>query len=211
MFLDDSACNLASLNMLAFTSGDERPSFDSRGVQERPPSRAQARRHRPVRGEPPGGGGRQRAGHRRRRRRRGREARYGRTPLQRGRDPGAAAVRRAARLTRRIRSRGSATGVLGLHIRRTPSASQTWIEVMEQVPWRRSTERLDAPGRLRQALDREHVGRVRQKDQALDYLMVNPSSRGALGPPRGGSGADNGRPVDTHRLNAPGLSTDRHG
>ena len=62
-----------------------------------PASRAQARRHLPVRGEPPGAGGRQRAGHRRRRRRRGREARCGRTPLQRGRDPGAAAVRRVAR------------------------------------------------------------------------------------------------------------------
>ena len=60
-------------------------------------SRAQARHHLPVRGMPPGGGGRQRAGHRRRRRRRGRKARCGPAPLQRGRYPGAAAVRLAAR------------------------------------------------------------------------------------------------------------------
>ena len=51
-------------------------------------------------------------------------------------------------------------------------AAQAWIEVMEQVPWRRAAERLDAPGRLREALDREHVGRGREKDQVVDYLVA---------------------------------------
>ena len=51
-------------------------------------------------------------------------------------------------------------------------AAQAWIEVMEQVPWRRAAERLDAPGQLREALDREHVGRGREKDQVVDYLVA---------------------------------------
>ena len=72
--------------------------------------------------------------------------------------------------------------VVGLHpADPEAAAAQAWIEVMEQVPWRRSAERLDAPGRLRQALDREHVGRAREKDQALDYLVARQASaeRGA--------------------------------
>ena len=72
--------------------------------------------------------------------------------------------------------------VVGLHpANPEAAAAQAWIEVMEQVPWRRSAERLDAPGRLRQALDREHVGRGREKDQVLDYLVARQASaeRGA--------------------------------
>ena len=72
--------------------------------------------------------------------------------------------------------------VVGLHpADPEAAAAQAWIEVMEQVPWRRSAERLDAPGRLRQALDREHVGRGREKDQVLDYLVARQASaeRGA--------------------------------
>ena len=84
-----------------------------------PGSRAPSRRHLPVRGEPPGGGGRQRAGHRRRRRRRGREARCGRTPLQRGGGPGAAAGTTRCPTPCVMRSRGSGSGSWG-SIRRTP-------------------------------------------------------------------------------------------
>ena len=51
-------------------------------------------------------------------------------------------------------------------------AAQAWIEVLEELPWPRSAERLDAPARLRQGLDREHVGRAREKDQVLDYLVA---------------------------------------
>ena len=59
-------------------------------------ARAAARRRRPVRGVPPGGE-RRRPGHRRRRRRRGRAPRADRPAPHRGRDPGTAAVRLAAR------------------------------------------------------------------------------------------------------------------
>ena len=72
--------------------------------------------------------------------------------------------------------------IVGLHpADPETAAAQAWIEAMEQVPWRRSAERLDTPGRLRQALDREHVGRAREKDQALDYLVARQASaeRGA--------------------------------
>ena len=47
--------------------------------------------------------------------------------------------------------------------------AQAWIEVMEAVPWRRAPARpLDTPRELRRTLDREHVGRDHEKDQALD-------------------------------------------
>ena len=72
--------------------------------------------------------------------------------------------------------------VVGLHpADPEAAAAHAWIEVMEQVPWRRSAERLDAPGRLREALDREHVGRGREKDQVLDYLVARQAAaeRGA--------------------------------
>ena len=52
------------------------------------------------------------------------------------------------------------------------AAAQAWLEVMVALPWRRSAERLDGPAGLRRALDREHVGRGREKDQALDYLVA---------------------------------------
>ena len=129
-----------------------------------PASRAQARRHLPVRGEPPGGGGRQRAGHRRRRRRRGREARCGRTPLQRGRDPGAAAVRRVARPRAGCALAGARPG------RGAPSGGPRGGR-------RAGVDRGDGAsavaavggaarraGAAAEALDREHVGRAREKD-----------------------------------------------
>ena len=63
--------------------------------------------------------------------------------------------------------------VLGLHPADPEAvAADAWIEVIEGLPWRRrAEERLDASA-LRRALDREHVGREREKDQALDYLMA---------------------------------------
>ena len=64
--------------------------------------------------------------------------------------------------------------VLGLHPA-DPAAvdGATWVDVIEGLPWRRqSGERLGAPAVLREVLDREHVGRGREKDQALDYLMA---------------------------------------
>ena len=62
-------------------------------------------------------------------------------------------------------------------------AAQAWIEVLEELPWPRSAERLDAPARLRQGLDREHVGRASEKDQVLDYLVARQAfaDRGAAG------------------------------
>ena len=64
--------------------------------------------------------------------------------------------------------------VLGLHPA-DPAAvdAATWVEVVERLPWRRqSGERLGPSAVLREVLDREHVGRGREKDQALDYLMA---------------------------------------
>ena len=64
--------------------------------------------------------------------------------------------------------------VLGLHPA-DPAAvdAAAWVEVVEGLPWRRqSGERLGAPAVLREVLDREHVGRGREKDQALDYLTA---------------------------------------
>ena len=67
--------------------------------------------------------------------------------------------------------------VVGFHPADPEAAAvQGWIEAMEELPWRRAAERLDAPGRLRQALDREHVGRGREKDQVLDYLVARQAS-----------------------------------
>ena len=63
--------------------------------------------------------------------------------------------------------------VLGLHPADPAAiAAQAWIEVMEAVPWRRAPAGpLDTPRLLRRTLDREHVGRDHEKDQALDYLV----------------------------------------
>ena len=63
--------------------------------------------------------------------------------------------------------------VLGLHPADPVAvAAQAWIEVMEAVPWRRSPEEpLDTPRLARRTLDRKHVGRDHEKDQALDYLV----------------------------------------
>ena len=45
--------------------------------------------------------------------------------------------------------------------------------MIEKLPWRRrAEERLDTPVVLRQALDGAHVGRHREKDRALDYLVA---------------------------------------
>ena len=55
--------------------------------------------------------------------------------------------------------------VLGLHPADPEAvAAQAWIEEVEGIPWRRAEERLDAPAPLRRTLDREHVGRAREKD-----------------------------------------------
>ena len=64
-------------------------------------------------------------------------------------------------------------------------AATAWIEVMEKLPWRRAEERFDAPAALRQAFDREHVGRHREKDQAIDYLVARQAAadRRAAGDP----------------------------
>ncbi len=63
--------------------------------------------------------------------------------------------------------------VVGLHPADPEAvAAQAWIEVVEGIPWRRAEERLDAPAVLRRTLDREHVGRTREKDQTLDYLVA---------------------------------------
>lgn len=64
--------------------------------------------------------------------------------------------------------------ILGLHPADPASvAAATWVEVIEGLPWRRQPgERPGAPAVLREVLDREHVGRGREKDQALDYLMA---------------------------------------
>ena len=64
--------------------------------------------------------------------------------------------------------------VLGLHPADPEAlAAQAWIQVMEGLPWRRrAEERLDTPVVLPQALDRAHVGRDREKDRALNYLVA---------------------------------------
>ncbi len=67
--------------------------------------------------------------------------------------------------------------VVGLHPADPgAAAAQAWIEVVEELPWRRSEERPASPARLRRALDREHVGRAREKDRALDYLVARQAS-----------------------------------
>ena len=101
-------------------------------------------------------------------------ARVGPAPLHGCRDPGPAAVRLAAPTRCGRRSLGSA-----------PS------------------ERLASAARVREALDREHVGRDWEKDQALDYLVARQAAadRGAgraLPPRRAGvlclCGLGRGRP-----------------
>ena len=79
--------------------------------------------------------------------------------------------------------------ILGLHpADPTAIAAQAWIEVMETVPWRRAPAGpLDTPRLLRRTLDREHVGRDHEKDQALDYLVSRHAAaeRHAAGLPAG--------------------------
>ena len=79
--------------------------------------------------------------------------------------------------------------ILGLHPADPVAvAAQAWIEVMEAVPWRRAPEGpLDTPRVLRRTLDREHVGRDHEKDQALDYLVSRHAAaeRHAAGLPAG--------------------------
>ena len=60
-----------------------------------------------------------------------------------------------------------------------------WIEVVEELPWRRAEERLGAPAALRRAFDREHVGRGREKDQVIDHLVARRAAaqRHAAGAP----------------------------
>ena len=72
--------------------------------------------------------------------------------------------------------------VVGLHPADPEAvAAQAWIEVVESIPWRRAEERFDAPAPLRRTLDREHVGRAREKDQALDYLVVRQAAAEGAG------------------------------
>ena len=79
--------------------------------------------------------------------------------------------------------------ILGLHpADPAATAAQAWIEVMEAVPWRRAPAGpLDTPRVLRRTLDREHVGRDHEKDQALDYLVSRHAAaeRRAAGLPAG--------------------------
>ena len=126
-------------------------------------ARAAAGRHLPVRGVPPGRHRRHRPVDRRRRRRRGRWARTGPRPRHGGGDPGTAAVRRlAARwgAGRAVARAGPGSG---------PASGRPRGGRRDHVG---RGERLGAPAVLREVLDREHVGRGREKDQALDYLMA---------------------------------------
>ena len=79
--------------------------------------------------------------------------------------------------------------ILGLHPADPAAiAAQAWIEVMEAVPWRRAPAGpLDTSRVLRRTLDREHVGRDHEKDQALDYLASRHAAaeRHAAGLPAG--------------------------
>ena len=75
--------------------------------------------------------------------------------------------------------------VAGLHPADSEAArAQAWIEVVQDLPWRRQAERpIEAPA-LRQALDRLHVGRAREKDSTVDHLVAREaeSTEGARGP-----------------------------
>ena len=79
--------------------------------------------------------------------------------------------------------------LLGLHPADPAAiAAQAWIEVLEAVPRRRAPAGpLDTPRVLRRTLDREHVGRDHEKDQALDYLASHHAAakRHAAGLPAG--------------------------
>ena len=66
-------------------------------------------------------------------------------------------------------------------------AGAAWVEVVEELPWRRAEERLGAPAALRRAFDREHVGRGREKDQVIDHLVAR---RAAAQRPSAGAPAD---------------------
>ena len=148
---------------------DPRPHLRGRGAR----ARAAARRRRPVRGVPPGGAGRHRPGHRRRRRRRGCAPRPDRRvhitvaevlgPPRYGSLPDH--VRDAL-----SRERARVTGLQPADPAAVAAAA--WIEVLEELPWRRAEERLGAPASLRRAFDREHVGRDREKDQVVDHLVA---------------------------------------
>ena len=64
-------------------------------------------------------------------------------------------------------------------------AAAAWVEVLEELPWRRAEERLGAPAALRRVFDREHVGRAREKDQVIDHLVARRAAaqRHAAGAP----------------------------
>ncbi len=51
-------------------------------------------------------------------------------------------------------------------------AAAAWIEVVEELPWRRAEDRLGATAVLRRAFDRGHVGRGREKDQVIDHMVA---------------------------------------
>ena len=146
--------------------------------------RAAPRQHLPVAGVPPSGDTRPSPGHRRRRRRRRRGplARLaGPRPRYGGRGPP-----RYDSLPYHVRDALSRQRdrVVSRHPADPEAvAAQAWIEVMEQLPWRRVEKGFDAPAHLREALDREHVGRAREKNQALDYLVARHAAaeRGAAG------------------------------
>ena len=80
------------------------------------------------------------------------------------------------------RERGRVTG---LQPADPEAVAAAWIEVVEELPWRRSEERPGAPAALRRAFDREHVGRGREKDQEIDYLVARQAAaeRHAAGVP----------------------------
>ena len=81
------------------------------------------------------------------------------------------------------RERGRVTGLQPADPEAVAAAA--WIEVVEELPWRRAEERPGAPAALRRAFDREHVGRGREKDQAIDYLVARQAAaeRHAAGVP----------------------------
>ena len=76
--------------------------------------------------------------------------------------------------------------VVGLHpADPEAAAAQAWIEVTEQVPWRPSAERLDAPARLRRHLTGyTSTARGRRTRRWTTWWPVRPPRRGARTPAR---------------------------
>ena len=67
------------------------------------------------------------------------------------------------------RERGRVTG---LQPADPEAVAAAWLEVVEKLPVAASGGAARHHRRLRRAFDREHVGRGREKDQAIDYLVA---------------------------------------